>query len=1444
MPPKPRRQRSCASTPGAPGALLHVGEPQRGAPANSPAEMQPETEPHPEPSPRPEPSQEVCRARGLADGVQEVWIGCVGNVEQPIGSEAQLRNVLVRALRNGRDENAKELFAALGEDSAAENTVEFNSVVKWFVEKHGCSYAEVEQLSDEDTAAEAVGGAGGGGVVEAEPPETPVWAWRGDIVPGSGRQDKWVAYPRAKSREIERAFDEAMRAKKHDPKKYEADKARTVVVDAERYIDLKSMAQRRKDDPTARLRLIRRRGILYRGWLEEKSGQDVWTTRAAGQADDASDARVWRKRWAVLYGDGYLSCYAQPPGPEDVLPHCPPQSTVQLRLPSGECCRVETAAFAGKETEFVILLPKQPSKGHQVKNFRLKDDLAALSQLKTIITDSFGPSAVLPKWVPGHEWILAREKPETGAEDLASRIVEVELRPDSNHWHRGTVIKFCNGGLRALASAPMLAGLRAGLLSSVVEAVGATPHLIRYDAHGEIETELERENNGKLHFRVATNPSIVTVEADGDGGSHIGIIGLGSDFVGLRWRVQKEYSQASHSWEVQIRPQGQNQGLDWKPVAEGGCKVDIKPPPEDDSPTASLFDLGSKSEDVCESREYPAEWRFVEEVDRDTVPNSTADRLWECIIRGLPPSTVYRVRVRSFVRELEQEGRGSGHQRTVHGAWSEIATVMTIASNPPKHRLLDSDILIAAGPADRNTRWTTERVQGVTIRKGELGLASRWFRVRQPQDWEDGMEVLWRCKPQSESQLWKVNTSIETPADVTENGKHSVGTIEESGLNLCGRVSAGAGEIIHVECDPVDGLDTVMDYSYVAIRRQDMLQREPAAGRYVYIRHATKPLSVVDIQVFDTSGVAISIVEAAMSSSHNWKPSEKVFRTFPASNVIDGKTTTCSRTKGLDQTRREAWLRVDLGADHNIGKVNILARVDKLKEGNCLEGAVVSITPDRAGQSKTWESPEVPDECSLLLTYTWLCMDGAVEQFEPEPESKATDEALNAGVQEYPEPDFNKLHGWLKLLAGVEEVKGSPDSAALPLPSRWVNLEGDGVLMPFSDTTRAKSFRVKRQFSSKAKPYWVELAEGTDGSGKILSLVMKYGDDLRQDQLVLSMFALFNQIWREVGAMHNTFTGTRVHAEAPIYRVARCGYERGFVEMLPDSEPVDDIAANPRRGENGWKQSNEIVPSAVAGFMLIYLLNIRDRHQGNMVVTGGNRFANIDFGWLAEGPSLDAGLFPIPDGLHYLLTSTNLWAEFHDLSWDTLKVLHESFDRIETAWKRLLRDLELNDGFLFNTMPGDMEARLSIPRSQLDMELRKFSIGTYFKNISHEIGNKWKAFGGGASVSGPTEATAAAQKRLDHRLSSPSLVVESPAKVAAGGDLVRTSTESLQSWLQGIHLAEWHDSLVKQNYDQVSFLVSSSPATLDTVLAEIQMPLPHIEALKAAILKDPGYVAR
>jgi len=117
-----------------------------------------------------------------------------------------------------------------------------------------------------------------------------------------------------------------------------------------------------------------------------------------------------------------------------------------------------------------------------------------------------------------------------------------------------------------------------------------------------------------------------------------------------------------------------------------------------------------------------------------------------------------------------------------------------------------------------------------------------------------------------------------------------------------------------------------------------------------------------------------------------------------------------------------------------------------------------------------------------------------------------------------------------------------------------------------------------------------------------------------QDQVVLGMLDCFNKIWAREGVMHRLNGGGQTPVRAPLYRCVACGTDRGFVEMLGGAKPVEDLVEKKSRGENGWKSGDEIIPTAVAGFISIWALDLRDRHKGNMVVLEtdrGQQFANV-----------------------------------------------------------------------------------------------------------------------------------------------------------------------------------------------------------------------------------------
>lgn len=111
-----------------------------------------------------------------------------------------------------------------------------------------------------------------------------------------------------------------------------------------------------------------------------------------------------------------------------------------------------------------------------------------------------------------------------------------------------------------------------------------------------------------------------------------------------------------------------------------------------------------------------------------------------------------------------------------------------------------------------------------------------------------------------------------------------------------------------------------------------------------------------------------------------------------------------------------------------------------------------------------------------------------------------------------------------------------------------------------------------------------------------------------------------------------------------------------------------------------------------------------------------------DFGWLEEGPKIDTGKFPIPNGLRFLMTNGRLWDEFCDLCWDAICVLRQRRDEVARHWCFLLNNRELADRNLYEFGPQRIFTRLQITRAQLDEALVGGGmdlIATIMKDVTH-----------------------------------------------------------------------------------------------------------------------------
>jgi hypothetical protein len=139
----------------------------------------------------------------------------------------------------------------------------------------------------------------------------------------------------------------------------------------------------------------------------------------------------------------------------------------------------------------------------------------------------------------------------------------------------------------------------------------------------------------------------------------------------------------------------------------------------------------------------------------------------------------------------------------------------------------------------------------------------------------------------------------------------------------------------------------------------------------------------------------------------------------------------------------------------------------------------------------------------------------------------------------YPRLDFEKL-------ARIRD-DAVPEAWDGEQPTKWIDVPADdGIIkVPFTDC-RLVSIRFKRRFSSKAQPYW---AQFRDATGAVTDAIMKSGDDLRIDQVIINMLRVFNRIWKREGVTQLQLGGGRVPVRAPTYRCMTVGTKEGFVQV-------------------------------------------------------------------------------------------------------------------------------------------------------------------------------------------------------------------------------------------------------------------------------------------------------
>ncbi|XP_052714253.1 phosphatidylinositol 4-kinase alpha-like isoform X6 [Crassostrea angulata] len=289
----------------------------------------------------------------------------------------------------------------------------------------------------------------------------------------------------------------------------------------------------------------------------------------------------------------------------------------------------------------------------------------------------------------------------------------------------------------------------------------------------------------------------------------------------------------------------------------------------------------------------------------------------------------------------------------------------------------------------------------------------------------------------------------------------------------------------------------------------------------------------------------------------------------------------------------------------------------------------------------TVKDENIGEEMELLMTRIKESFSGPAKRFyEREFDFFGKITAISGTIKPYPKGDERKK-ACLEELRKIELQKG----CYLPSnPEAIVTAIDKNSGIPLQSAAKAPflaRFRVQRCGVHDLEMLGMSEEEnhGMKNSAEVWqAAIFKVGDDVRQDMLALQVISLFKNIFEQ--------TGLELYLMP--YRVVATAPGCGVIECVPNSKSRDEIGKktditlydyfHKTFGDDDTPEfqtaRRNFVVSMAAYSVVTFLLQIKDRHNGNLMINNTGHLIHIDFGFMFESsPGGNIGWEP-----HFKLT--------------------------------------------------------------------------------------------------------------------------------------------------------------------------------------------------------------